>query len=95
MKLIVNTISSMKLSPTLLLTEKRKKPFVFTSIYTERDDPDNTVQTWESRPVRNPTEGDLATQAQKFLTETADRHVYLEGIDIDKKAGTISMGMGS
>ena len=95
MKLIINTPSSVSITPKKALTEQRKKPFVFTSIYIEHDDRQNIVQTWESRPVYNPTEGDLAIQAQRFLTETGDWHPYLEGFDIDKKAATISIGMGS
>ena len=95
MKLIVNTPSTVKITPKKALTKERKKPFVFTSIYIKSDDPQHIAQTWESRPVYNPTEDDLTIQAQRFLTETGDYHPYLEGFDIDKKAGTISIGMGS
>ena len=94
MKLIINTISSEKITPKKKMAEG---DYVFTAGYIDRDDhgPNYTWLTWESRSVHNPTEGDMATQAQKFLTDTDNWHPYLEGYDIDQEARTIHMGFGS
>jgi len=94
MKLIINTISSEKITPKKQMAEGE---YVFTVGYIDRDDkgPDYTWLTWESRTVMNPTEGDMAKQAQKFLSDTEDFHPYLEGYDIDHNQKTIHLGFGS
>lgn len=93
-KLIINTISSEKITPN---KQMGKGGFVFTAGYIDRDDqgPNYKWLTWESKRVHNPTEGDMAKQAQKFLTETDNYHPYLEGYDIDREKKTIHMGFGS
>ena len=92
MKLIINTISSEKITPKKQMAEGE---YIFTAGHIDRDDPDYAWLTWESRPVTNPTEGDMATQAQKFLSDTGDYHPYLEGYDINRDQKTIHMGFGS
>ena len=92
MKLIINTISSEKITPKKRMAEGE---YVFTAGYIDRDDPKLTWNIWEGRKVTNPTEGDMATQAQKFLRETGDRHPYLEGYGINRDQKTIHMGFGS
>jgi len=92
MKLIINTISSEKITPKKRMAEGE---YTFTTGYIDRDDPDYVWLEWESRPVTNPTEGDMATQAQKFLSDTGDYHPYLEGYDINREQKTIHMGFGS
>lgn len=92
-KLIVNTISSMKLSPKKQIA---KGKFKFTAHYIPRDAPNLKILKWVSkRFITNPTESSLAKQAQKFLSETGDWHAYLEGIEIKKASREIHMLLGS
>ena len=91
-KLIINTISSEKITPK---KQMAKGKYVFTADYININDPHLTLNTWESRLVTNPTEGNMATQAQKFLSDTGDYHPYLEGYDINRDQKTIHMEFGS
>ena len=101
MKLIINTPSSEKITPGKKMA---KGDYVFAADYLSRPSPGMETggqynpgieMTWESRVVHNPDEGDMATQAQKFLSDTGDWHPYLEGYDIDSEKRTIHMGFGS
>lgn len=68
----------------------------FTTDYIDLDSgPNYDFLNWDSKPVRNPTEGDMAKQAQKFLTETDDYHPYLEGYEVDQDSHEIHMQFGS
>ena len=91
-KLIINTISSEKITPKKQMAEG---DFTFTAGYIDRDGYKTPWRIWKGYSVRNPTEGDMAKQAQKFLNETGDWHPYLEGYEIDQEARTIHMGFGS
>ena len=91
-KLIINTISSAKIDSDAPMG---KGNWVFTAGYLDRKD--RVWNTWESRSVRNPTEGDMATQAQRFLSEDIESvpHPYLEGYKVNENSHTISMEFGS
>ena len=94
MKLIINTPSSEKITPNA-----RMCPGVWTFIaeYINLDEPGYIFNfiDWVSEAVNNPTEGDMAKQAQKFLTQTGDWHQYLEGYSLDHAKHEIYMEFGS
>lgn len=94
MKLIVNTISSEQITKSKQIT---KGWWTFTTEYIDRNDygPKYSFLNWDSKPVKDPTEGDMAQQAQKFLTETGDYHPYLEGYRVNDASHEIYMEFGS
>jgi len=86
-KLIVDTISSVHITPGKLI---RKGKFKFSGIYLDQCD---EARTWKSKVFKNPTEADLKKEAQRFLTETGDWHAYLEDFTVGEDE--IEMHFGS
>jgi len=88
MKLIVNTISSVKINPSKII---RKGKYQFSTAYLELGK--TQFKTWKSKVIKNPTEGNMMEEAQKFLDETDDWHAYLEDFTVGEDE--IEMHFGS